>query len=338
MALPRRAAAAPFPSTRACRGIALCTLAVLLHGAWPLNAQQTSTATAGPSGLPGSLTPMGAVATRDARITGGLAVRGDQAQLLTNASVTAFDRTAPITLARGGEVLVCSTSEFHLLRSGAGGALIFGLNRGALEIRSVGQPQDVVLTPDLKLAPITPGPLNLSLRVTPEGDTCVNNAGPNAPVLLVNDAFSSASYRVLPGQHLLFVKGDLHRVVDHERSPCGCPATVVAQVVAAKPGSPLTPSQAAAAHPFPEAQSAGLAPITPSANQAAAGVASSQVTTSFTYGDGGGTAPPPASETASPTPSMPTSTPSSPPPAPARHGFGGALRRFFHRLFHPSAD
>lgn len=291
---------------------------------------------------PAQATAMGNVATHDARVTGGLEVHGDQAQLLTNASVTAYDRTAPIALTRGGEVLVCSTSEFHLLRSGTAGALIFGLNRGALEIRSISRPQDVVLTPDLKLTPITPGPLDLSLRVTPEGDTCVDNAGPRSPVLLVNDAFTSSSYRVLPGQHLLFLKGDLHRVVDHERSPCGCPVAVAPQVIAARPGHPLTPSQAAAAHPFPDAQSAGLAPITPPANEAPVGTVSSQVTTNFSYADGQGV-PPPASRVdtaATSTSASEANTTASSTPAgsaPPSHGFGSALRRFFHRLFHPSA-
>ena len=296
--------------------------------AGPLLAQQAATAPAG---------PMGTVATREARVTGGLEVHGDQAQLLTNAGITAYDHTAPIALTRGGQVLVCSTSEFHLLRSGASGALIFGLNRGALEIRSGSLPQDVVLTPDLKLTPITPGPLNVSLRVTPEGDTCVDNAGPKSPVLLVTDAFSSSSYRVLPGQHMLFVKGDLHRVVDHERSSCGCPATVAPQVIVAKPGQPLTPSQAAAAHPFPEAQSAGLAPIPPPANEAPAGTAGSQVTTSFSYADGQGTPPPGAAVATS---TGPVSTPAGSAAAAGtpQHGFGSALRRFFHRLFHSSSN
>lgn len=305
-------------------------LLIVFAGAGLLPAQQ-------PSSNP--VEPMGTVATREARVAGGLEVHGDQAQLLTNASITAYDHTAPISLTRGGQVLVCSTSEFHLLRSGAGGALIFGLNRGALEIRSGSLPRDVVLTPDLKLAPITPGPLDLSLRVTPEGDTCVDNAGPRSPVLLVTDPFSSSTYRILPSQHLLFVKGDLHRVVDHERSSCGCPAVAVPQVIAGKPGQPLTPTQAAAAHPFPEAQSAGLAPIAPPANAAPAGVASSQVTTSFSYADGQGT-PPPVSGTSAAGGTTPASaqTASSGPIAPHPGGFGSALRRFFHRLFHPSAD
>ncbi len=281
---------------------------------------------------------MGVVATRDARVTGGLEVHGERAELVRNVSVTALDRTAPITLSRGGTVLVCSTSEFHLLRSGGAGALVFGLNRGALEIDSDGHTGDVVLTPDLKLAPITPGPLHLALRVTPEGDTCVDNAGPKAPVLLVSDAFSASSYRVLPGQHLLFVRGDLHQVVDHERASCGCPSAVAPQLASVRPGQTMTAAQAAAVHPFPEAQSAGLAPLASPANEAPVGTASSQVTTSFSYADGEGRLPAQAPGVAvSASHGGTQNATQTAQPAAEHRGFGGALRRFFHKLFHPSS-
>ncbi len=271
------------------------------------------------------LQPLGTVATRDARVTGGLEVRGDQARLLSNVGITAFDRTAPVVLARGGEVLVCATSEFHLLRSGASGALVFGLDRGAIELRSGSQVQDAVLTPDLKLVPVTPGAYDLRLRVTREGDTCIDNAGAHAPVLNASDPFSAASYRILPGQHLLFVKGDLHRVVDHERSPCGCPAA----------GQMIAGNGAAANHPFPEAESQGLAPPTaPPGNAAPAGTASSQVSTTLSYGEAPATAP----GATTPTGGQPAST-VAPEPAveaeQARGGFFGAVGRFFHRIFHP---
>jgi hypothetical protein len=190
---------------------------------------------------------MGTLTTTDAHASGSLSVQNGQTTLLSNASVTALDRTAPITLARGGEVLVCSTSEAHLLHSGAGNALLFGLDRGALEIIGPTQPQDVVLTPDMRFSVVAPGTFDLSVRVTPDGDTCVDNAGPHAPVLLLSDPFSDATYRLLPGQHVLFERGSLHSVVDHERSPCGCGPTNA------------TPAQRAALeHRFPEAQSLGL--------------------------------------------------------------------------------
>ena len=266
--------------------------------------------------------PLGTVATTDARVSGQVEVRGGQAQLLSNVSITAFDRTAPVTLDRGGAVQVCSTSEFHLLRAAGGGALLFGLDRGAFELRSPTQGGDIIITPDLKFTPVTQGSYDLHLRVTREGDTCVENSGATSPVLSVTDAFTSASYRILPGQHLLFVKGDLHRVVDGERSPCGCPPPATA--VAGAPGT------AAASHPFPQAESEGLAPTTAPSNAAPPGEAISQATASFSYGEGA--APPPAA----PAVGAPPVSAGAPAPAPVpaeKPGLFHAIGRFFRRIF-----
>ena len=297
------------------RSIVLSTAAVLCVSLAPLalGAQQWQ--------------PMGTVPTGDASVNGQVEVHSGQARLLSNVSVTAFDRTAPISLGRGGDVMVCSTSEFHLLRAAQGVALVFGLDRGALELHALSQPGDIVITPDLKLTPVTRGKYDLRLRVTREGDTCIENAGADAPVLNATDAFSSASYRVLPGQHLLFVKGDLHQVVDHERSPCGCPSATPGML--AKGAAP-----ADAAHPFPQAESQGLAPTAAASNAAPVGVASSQVTTSFNYGPGSGPPPGIAAGSAVAAPGSPASA--APVAAPPRGGFFHAIGHFFHRLFPPS--
>jgi hypothetical protein len=191
---------------------------------------------------------MGTVATHDAVVTGGLEVQGEHVSLLTNASITANDHTASIALTRGGEALVCSTSQFHLLHSGAGASLLFGLDRGAMELHSLSEPQDVILTPDIRFTLESPGDFNLRLRVTANGDTCVDNAGAHAPVLILNDPFSSATYRVIPGQHVLFEHGSLQVVVDNERSSCGCPEPATAPVLTAD----ATPAaRVEAEHPFP---------------------------------------------------------------------------------------
>src|SRR5579875_2371751 len=137
---------------------------------------------------------MGTVPTRDALVTGGLEVHGDTARLLTNASVTAYDHSAAISLARGGDVLVCATSQFHLLHSGTESSLLFGLDRGAIELHTNSSPQDVILTPDIRFTLEHAGRYDLRLRVTPNGDTCVDNAGANAPVLTLSDPYSSAQY------------------------------------------------------------------------------------------------------------------------------------------------
>ena len=287
--------------------------------------------------------PMGTVMARDAKVSGGLEVLGDVTRLFTNASVTAApDHPAPVSLERGGGVLVCSTSEFHLLRSGSSGGLLFGLDRGAMQIVTQSRPQDAVLTPDLKFVPVTKGLLDLRLRVTREGDTCVDNAGADAPVLNATDPFSSASYRVLPGQHLMFVKGDLHKVVDHERSSCGCPVVPPPKLAEAAPGQPATPAQAAeAAHPFPQAESEGLAPAVPAANEAPAGTAGSQVTTTFSYGEGQGPPPSvgaePSTGSSAPASAAPQST-SAAEKSSSEGGLIHAIGRFFHRLFHPAKE
>jgi hypothetical protein len=259
---------------------------------------------------------MGTISTRDASVTGSMQVQADRATLVSNASITAFDHTAPLILARGGDVLVCSTSQFHLLHSGPTG-LVFGLDRGALEIHSTSQPQDIILTPDIRFAVESPGIYNLRVRVTGNGDTCVDNAGGGAPTLVLSDAFSSSSYRLIPGQHVLFEHGNLREVVDHERNGCGCPSE--------KLGNNLTAAERA--HPFPDAASAGLAPITPPANSSPDGAEHAQVTETLIYST--------AQATATPTTTTYTGTAATP-ASPAPHGFAHAIGHFFHRLFHPS--
>jgi hypothetical protein len=264
---------------------------------------------------------MGTVSTHDAQVAGGLEVRGENARLLSNASVTATGRTAAVHLARGGDVLVCSTSEFHLLHAGTGQALLFGLDRGALELHTPTDARDVILTPDIRFTVEsastrgTPDVFDLRLRVTRNGDTCVDNAGTNSPVLQLNGTFGGASYRLMPGQHVLFEHGNLHEVVDHERSSCGCPA------------SPAQLSAAAGAHPFPEAQSEGLAPEQPGQNSAQSGT---QVSQTFVYGEGvAGAGTPPDGATAAADSAVATDKSAEP------HGFFHSVGRFFHRLFHP---
>jgi hypothetical protein len=274
---------------------------------------------------------MGTVATHDAVITGGLAVQADRAQLLSNVSITASDHTAAIELARGGQALVCSTSQFHLLHSGNGQSLLFGLDRGALEIHSLSQPQDVILTPDIRFTLESPGEFNLRLRVTANGDTCVDNAGTHAPVLILSDPFSSASYRVIPGQHLLFEHGSLHEVVDNERSACGCPGPPPTPVLTAD-ATPAT--RTAAEHPFPAAVSAGLAQPSVPANVAPPGQTSAQVNATFTHGD---TGVPDSTPTTPPSPPAPVQTVTVAPPAtpPGAHDLAHSIGHFFHKLFHP---
>jgi hypothetical protein len=292
---------------------------------------------------------MGTVPIRDALVTGGLEVQGSTARLVSNVSITAHDHSAAISLTRGGDVLVCATSQFHLLHSGTENSLLFGLDRGAIEIHSPTQPQDVILTPDIRFTLEHPGRYDLRLRVTPNGDTCVDNAGASAPVLALADPFSGITYRLIPGQHVLFEHGSLREVVDNERSPCGCPPSLAppTQLATPAPGEPIAPTVAAAEHPFPAAASVGLAPTpAPPHDTAPPGQQQTQVSTVFTYDAAHPNAVPPstvepprpASSSGSATGSPPgagDATSATPPPTPpGAHDLFHSIGHFFHKLFH----
>ena len=100
---------------------------------------------------------------------------------------------------------------------------MLALDRGAIEVQMAATTRDVVTTPDLRFTMRGDGPLDLQLRVTRNGDTCVENRGAKAPMLNVADQFGEATYELTAGQHVLFEHGSLKEVVDHESSACGCP-------------------------------------------------------------------------------------------------------------------
>jgi hypothetical protein len=231
--------------------------------------------------------PIGTVGMQDATVAGALEVSNGQAILVGNSTVTARDRVAEIDLKRGGVVRVCATSGLHVTAGKsadgiAAAPLMLALDRGAIEVQMAAMAHDVVTTPDLRFTMQGEGPLDLQLRVTRNGDTCVENRGAKAPVLNVTDQFGEASYELKAGQHVLFEHGSLKEVVDHESSACGCPPAPTMTVADALigPAAPgATEKTAAEQHPFPAAVSAGLAPAT--VPQASAGTVHTQVTTAL---------------------------------------------------------
>ena len=219
---------------------------------------------------------IGYVPKRDATITGSTDELDGQAVLMGSASITAKeDHTAPIKLSRGGTVRVCQTSQLKITESrevAVAAPLLFSVDRGAIEIETNASSSDQIMTPDLRFAIRTSGPLDLRLRVARNGDTCVENRGAEAPTLAVSDAFGESMYELSAGQHVLFEHGSVREVVDHETVPCGCPvkgSSMADALVApgtAKAGKLEEPStQVAEQHPFPLAQSAGLTPAQPAA-------------------------------------------------------------------------
>jgi hypothetical protein len=196
---------------------------------------------------------------------------------------------------------------------------MMALDRGAIEANYVlGKYSDVLLTPDLRILISAPGQADLSIRVNPKGDTCVDNHGADAPYVTVTSQLEGGAYRVMPDQRVNFQHGSLSEVVDHEPEPCGCPAMPVTSVAStgntganpATPGKPVGgPSSTPADTAFPLAQSEGLAPPpTPATPVVPAGQTHAQVTVPLTYNGEN----PAAAAAAAPAPTTPSPAPASP--------------------------
>src|SRR6185437_4706197 len=185
------------------------------------------------------------------QISGDVHVANGAMELGNGSTITAGNETVPITLNRGGELKLCATTSVHLARDRSipaadSSGLMLGLDRGAIEAHyETSKYSDVLMTPDLRILISGPGEANLAIRVSPQGDTCVDNRGPNAPYITVTSQLEGGLYRVQPGQHVSFQHGSLREVVDTEHEPCGCPAPVsvadagTSAPVGAAPGHPV---------------------------------------------------------------------------------------------------
>ena len=304
---------------------------------WPVAVMMGWAATGVPAWTQATLQPVGTVSLADATVEGSggtsIVAVGGRAELRGSSIVTAHPgRNAEVTLARGGTVRVCQTSVLHAARS-TGDALFLALDRGAMEIRMKAEASDIVLTPDLRFTLMAAGPLDLQMRVSRNGDTCVENRGHKAPLINITDSFGEANYQIQPNQHVLFEHGSLREVVDRETTPCGCPpetqpgVSIAEAVLSAK--GPVTPTQAAAAHPFPAAQSEGLAEPEPVAPESPSGGTHVQVGATLAYDP---TAPKTA-ESDGAGAAAPTVEPASAVEPPVHHNPFSAVGNFFRRLF-----
>ncbi len=304
---------------------------------------------------------IGSVPISEAATTGALAVSGTKNLLGGDSVITALDRPAHVSLFRGGELLVCQSSITHL----TGGQhmeqfahnmdpLLVSLDRGALELHMPFTRDDALITPDFRFISIDTrdkaAPLNLAIRVTPNGDTCVDNRGRKAPTLALTDPFSQASYLLKPGQHVLFEHGSLKEVVDSESSSCGCPpAQSLSLADAAIRGLPKKKGRSQPdPTTFPAAVSEGLTPASPvpaekpgsthvqvngtlTFDPSAPSVTDTPAAATPAVADGPATAPPEVAPAPTPV-SASAPRPADPPPA-QRGGALHSIGHFFRRIF-----
>ena len=185
-------------------------------------------------------------------VTGALQVANGHAMIATNGAITSGTGTTEVTLPRRGVLRVCASTTVKLAADASVpkdevAGLMMVIDHGAIEASfATGRNSDVLLTPDFRILIGGPGAADVKVRLGQHGDTCVDNAGINAPYVLVTSVFDGGIYRVQAGQRVMFQHGSVYSVVDQEKESCGCPA-------------PVHPNS----NEFPEAQSAGLAPLPP---------------------------------------------------------------------------
>jgi hypothetical protein len=268
-------------------------------------------------------------------VDGRLQTWNGRAYLTGSGTISAGDATAQVTLPYRGTMHVCASSSVKLATdsssdsSAASGpasgdvhGLLIALDQGAVEMSLAAstaraQNADTLLTPYFRIMIGGPNAADVRVRLGDNGDTCVDNAGANAPYVVVTSVFEGGLYRVQPGQRVMFQQGSLQKVVDEEKEPCGCPSPAKSQ-----------------ANEFPLAQSEGLAPIPPSppapvANQTAG---NGEATTTLVYKSSEAA---PQSVTIPQSPASPTAT-GPPTPAPAakkKPGFFSSIGHFFKRMF-----
>jgi hypothetical protein len=279
--------------------------------------------------------PIAYVPTDGVTVSGTLEVANGKAIIGNNGSITAGDKTARITLARGGELRLCASTQVHITADQSiapdSSALMFALDRGAIEASyQPGKYSDVLMTPDLRILISGPGDADLKVRVNKQGDTCIDNHGDNAPYVTVTSQFEDGVYRVKPGQRVLVEHGSLDQVVDNEQEPCGCPPEKPVEVANTN-GRPVGgPSSTPADTAFPLAVSEGLKPppSPPTQPVVPAGTPHAQVDVPLTYN--GQTAGTPSAEAvpgpaAAPAQAQVKSAPS--------HGFFHKVGHFFAHIF-----
>jgi hypothetical protein len=258
---------------------------------------------------------------KGAKVTGALEVTQGKAIIASSGTITSGTETTQVILPHRGVLRVCASTSVKLaadssVPAGEIPGLMIAMEHGAVEASyATGQNSDILMTPDFRILIGGPGAADVKIRLGQHGDTCVDNAGINAPYVLVTSIFEGGAYRVQPGQRVMFEHGSLHEVVDQEKEPCGCP-----------------PAEAKG-NEFPLAQSEGLAPLAKAAPSAVNAGGTQAVPVEPLVYKSPAQAPPPATPAAEPAAGTAASPAASTAPAKKKTGFFGSIGKFFRRIF-----
>jgi hypothetical protein len=196
---------------------------------------------------------LGELYATDARVKGAVVLAGSGTSVLSGSSIAAGAQNATLKLERGGSLLVCSGTNLSVNASQSGRELMFSLNSGNLELNyPLGAAADTILTPDLRLLMPGPGTVHIAVKVTPQGDTCVQSLPWNVAAIVVSETMGDATYQVKPDEAVLFKGGHLGEAAATKQN-CGCPLSQQnppTQVAKATP--PPTPAESTPTPPAPK--------------------------------------------------------------------------------------
>ncbi len=214
---------------------------------------------------------VGELYATDASVKGSVILAGSGTSVLSGSSIQAGGQSATLKLDRGGTLLVCQGTKLSITSSQTGRELLFSLNSGNVEMNyPLGTEADTLLTPDLRLLLPGPGTVHVAVRVSPQGDTCVQSLPWNVSAIVVSETLGDATYQVKPDQAVLFKGGHLSQA-SLSKQNCGCPMSQPAPTQVAKAVPPSPPAAAPAVPPaVAAAQSSAPAFSTPAEPLAAA--------------------------------------------------------------------
>jgi len=196
---------------------------------------------------------IGELYATDASVKGSVILASSGTSVLSGSSIQAGAQSATLKLERGGSLLVCEGTKLSITASQSGRQMLFSLNSGNLELNyPLGAEADTLLTPDLRLLLPGPGTVHVAVRITPQGDTCVQSLPWNVAAIVVSETMGDATYQVKPDEAVLFKGGHLAEASGYKGN-CGCSK------------SQPTPTQVAKATPPPPppAQPKPAQPVTP---------------------------------------------------------------------------
>jgi hypothetical protein len=194
---------------------------------------------------------LGELYATDARVKGAVVLAGSGTSVLSGSSIAAGAQTATLKLERGGSLLVCSGTNLSVNASQTGRELMFSLNSGNLEMNyPLGASADTLLTPDLRLLLPGPGTVHIAVKVTSQGDTCVQSLPGNVAAIVVSETMGDATYQVKPDEAVLFKGGHLSEAAATKQN-CGCPVSPPTQVARVAPRPP-PPGESKPTQPAPK--------------------------------------------------------------------------------------